>query len=57
MGNDEFVSLMESPAQGETNDGWTIPGEGVEGSTYDEYHVDDNALYEKIIETFYEEAE
>ena len=23
----------------------------------DEYHVDDGALYEKIIETFYEEAE
>lgn len=57
MGNDEFVSLMESAAQGQTNEGWTIPGEGVEGSTYDEYHVDDNALYEKIIETFYEEAE
>lgn len=57
MGNDEFVSLMESAAQGQTKEGWTIPGEGVEGGMYDEYHVDDNALYEKMIETFYEEAE
>lgn len=57
MGNDEFVSLMESAAQGQTKEGWTIPGEGVEGGMYDEYHVDDNALYEKMIETFYKEAE
>lgn len=57
MGNDEFVSLLESAAQGETKEGWTVPGEGVEGESYDEYHVDDDALYEKMIETFYEEAE
>ncbi len=57
MGNDEFVSLMKSAAQGKVKEGWTVPGEGVEGELYDEYHVDDNALYEKIIETFYEEAE
>lgn len=57
MGNDEFVSLVESAAQGKTEEGWTVPGEGVEGEAYDEYHVDDDALYEKIIETFYEEAE
>lgn len=57
MGNDEFVKLMQSAAEGETEKGWTIPGEGVEGDAYDEYHVDDDALYEKIIETFYEEAD
>lgn len=57
MGNDQFVSLMESAAQGKTEERWTVPGEGVEGELYDEYHVDDDALYEKIIETFYEEAE
>ena len=52
-----FQPLMESAAQGQTKEGWTIPGEGVEGGMYDEYHVDDNALYEKMIETFYKEAE
>lgn len=56
MGSDEFVRLAESLATGNTETGWTIPGEGVEGADYDEYHVDDDALYEKIIETFYKEA-
>lgn len=57
MGNDEFIKLLQSVAQGQSEEGWTVPGEGVEGESYDEYHVDDDALYEKIIETFYEEAE
>lgn len=57
MGNDEFIKLLQSAAQGQSEEGWTVPGEGVEGESYDEYHVDDDALYEKIIETFYEEAE
>ena len=57
MGNDQFVKLMESAAEGDVQEGWTVPGEGVEGKSYDEYHVDDDALYEKMIETFYKEAE
>ena len=57
MGNDEFVSLMQSAAQGGAEEGWTVPGEPVAGQTYDEYHADDEALYEKIIETFYEETD
>lgn len=57
MSTDQFVSLAESAAQGKTLEGWTVPGEGVEGEAYDEYHVDDNALYAKIIETFYKEAD
>lgn len=56
MGSDEFVRLAESLAAGNTEAGWTVPGEGTEGADYDEYHVDDKALYEKIIETFYKEA-
>ncbi|MBO5069694.1 MAG: LCP family protein [Roseburia sp.] len=31
----------------------TVPGEVVDGGTYAEYHVDDDALYEMILETFY----
>lgn len=57
MGNDEFVRLAQDAASGRTGEGWSIPGEGSQGADYDEYHVDDGALYEKIIETFYEEAE
>lgn len=57
MSTDQFVDLAESAALGKTNEGWTVPGEGVEGVAYDEYHVDEEALYAKIIETFYEEAE
>ena len=57
MGKDEFVKLAQSLMTGEKEEGWTVPGEGVEGVYHDEYHVDDNALYEKIIETFYVEAE
>lgn len=57
MGNDEFVKLLESAAAGSVTENWTVPGEGVQGKSYDEYHVDDDALYEKILETFYKETE
>ena len=39
--------------EGKEDTDWTVPGEAVEGEDHDEYHVDDNALYEKMIETFY----
>lgn len=56
MGNDQFVKLCGA-AQDETAVSvWTVPGEGVEGVSYDEYWVDDDALYEQIIRNFYEEA-
>lgn len=57
MNSGEFAELAESMMGGTVLEGWTVPGEGVEGDTYDEYHVDDEKLYAKIIETFYEEAE
>lgn len=57
MNSGEFAKLAESLTGGIVREGWTVPGEGVEGSTYDEYYADNDALYEKIIETFYEEAQ
>ena len=57
MGNDQFVSIMDSIACGSTGESWTVPGEGTVGETYDEYHADDDALYEKIIDTFYQPEE
>lgn len=56
MGSDQFAKIMESAAEKESVRNWTVPGKGEQGKTYDEYHVDENALYEKIIETFYEEV-
>lgn len=56
MGNDKFARILESIAEGTVREGWTVPGEAVEGQSYDEYRVDDEALYQKIIETFYQEA-
>ena len=56
IGTDQFLNIMESISAGSMNAGWTVPGEGTQGETYDEYHVDDDALYQKIIETFYREA-
>lgn len=58
IGTDQFARLMESAAGGGKLEKWTLPGEGTVGEEgFDEYHVDDEALYEKIIETFYIEAE
>ena len=54
MAADQFSDIMGSVSGG-TSVSWTVPGEGVSGEYYDEYHVDDSALYEKIIETFYKE--
>ena len=52
MDSGEFADIMEDAA-GTQIDTWTVPGENVEGDYYDEYHVDDSALYEKVLETFY----
>lgn len=35
---------------------YTVPGETVKGEKYEEYYVDDEALYDLIIQTFYEEV-
>jgi hypothetical protein len=34
----------------------TVPGEAVAGSHYDEYHVDEDALYEMVLDNFYKES-
>lgn len=57
IGMDQFMKLAESYVGGAEISRWTVPGEAVEGNQYDEFYVDDEALYEKMIETFYEEVE
>ena len=57
ISNDQFVQIMEGLGAGGNTDTWTLPGEGTQGEGFDEYHVDDSQLYEKIIETYYKEVE
>lgn len=56
MGKADFVALTESLMGGNAGENWTVPGEGEAGALHDEYHVDNDALYEKIIRTFYTET-
>lgn len=55
MGNDLFLQLGKAMQQNREVKQWTVPGEGRQGTIYDEYIVDDQMLYENVIKTFYEE--
>lgn len=57
IGNDQFVKIMESMDADSNIDYWTIPGKSTEGEQFDEFYADDQALYGKIIETFYKPVE
>ncbi len=57
IGADQFVKIAEGIMEGGKTDRWTIPGTGQEGEKHDEYHVDENALYGKFIESFCVEIE
>lgn len=52
IGNDVFAKLLNA-AGNSTLETQTVPGEGVEGKYYDEYHVDDDALYKLVLSMFY----
>lgn len=56
--NIDFVELMSELMSYEYDDSrmYTVPGETVMGETYEEYYVDDEALYDMIIEVFYKEV-
>ena len=53
MTNDIFLDLAGASREGGIT---TIPGEGVATEKYDEYHVDEDALYELILDVFYREV-
>lgn len=56
IGNDVFAKILE--ASYENGQGVRdIPGEAVAGEVYDEYHVNDDELYELVLEMFYEEVQ
>ena len=55
IGNDVLADLLEAKFDSE-NGVIDIPGEGVEGELYDEYHIDETSLYELVLQMFYEEV-
>lgn len=55
MGNDLFAELLQD-ASGFEKEKQMLPGSGSAGENFDEYHVDENALYELVLEIFYEEV-
>lgn len=51
----DFISELETYEYNEENL-YTVPGETVMGEKFEEYHVDEDALYDLIIQVFYEEV-
>lgn len=56
ISEDRLMKLFQTADEGDGYTEWSVPGEGTQGLSYDEYHVDDDALYAKIMETFYQEV-
>ena len=56
--NVDFVSFITELKSYEYEESrlYTVPGETVMGEKFEEYHVDDAALYDLIIQVFYEEV-
>lgn len=55
MGNDLFADILEDSADF-IQEKQMLPGSGSEGENFDEYHVDEDALYKLVLEMFYEEV-
>ena len=57
--NIDFLELAEAGVAYEFNptNMYTIPGETIMGARFEEHYIDENALYDMIIEIFYEEVE
>ena len=54
MGNDVLAKLLESGYDEKTGM-IDLPGQGVSGEKYDEYHIDEEQLYELMLQIFYKE--
>ena len=53
MSNDIFADLLMAE---NLSDFITVPGESVQTETFDEYHLDEEALFDLVIEKFYKEV-
>lgn len=54
IGNDVLAKLLES-GYDEKSGMIDLPGQGVAGEKYDEYHIDEEQLYELMLQIFYKE--
>ena len=55
----DFAKLAEDASEYAFDEShmYNVPGETVMGEVYEEYYVDEDALYEMVLELFYEEVE
>lgn len=56
MGTDIFAQLLEASLKN-TPESCSLPGEGTVGQDFDEFHVEEDALYELVLRMFYKAAE
>lgn len=54
----DFAKLVEDASEYDFDESqmYDVPGETIMGEVYEEYYVDEDALYELILEVFYEEV-
>lgn len=55
IGKDQFVQMMTDFSSEKEVESRMLPGNGTTENGYDEYHVDEDALYEFILEQYYVE--
>ena len=55
IGRDMFAKMLESSYNEE--DIYRLPGETVVGEYFDEYHINEDALFELILQMFYKEVQ
>lgn len=56
IGKDQFVQMMTDFSSDEEVESKMLPGTGTTENGYDEYHVDEDALYELILKQYYVEV-
>lgn len=57
IGKDMFAKVLSALQREGNADSMTIPGEGVQEAGFDAYRTDDSALYEMVLDIFYEVKE
>ena len=56
MGNDVFAKLLQTGTFSD-NSIIDVPGEKVQGTNFDEFHVNDDQLFELVLQMFYKEVQ
>lgn len=56
IGNDQYLKIAHSYLTAGETASYTVPGEGIQEDGFDQYHVNEDVLYEMVLEIFYEEV-